>query len=224
MVLPILSCKYKLRSLLVAKNAWDKNNVFHWTQLEGECFLRLLVIWTLGLTIPVPYSCAAVPSCKHPCCLFFPCCHGPSVLRKWTSVPPGADPHIWDHAWVHWIKTTTYKHKFNSLVVLKNDIKFSFPRPRWGVNDFLDFLFLRFYLFIPERHRERGKDIGRGRSRLLEGNLMQVLIPGPRDHALSWRQTLNRWATQASQLPKYFFPWLRDCYFINSYEIREIWG
>ena len=39
---------------------------------------------------------------------------------------------------------------------------------------------LRFYLFIHERHRERGRDIGRGRSRLPVGSLMQDSIPGPR--------------------------------------------
>ena len=31
------------------------------------------------------------------------------------------------------------------------------------------FFFLRFYLFIHERHTERGRDTGRGRSRLSEG-------------------------------------------------------
>ena len=33
-------------------------------------------------------------------------------------------------------------------------------------------IFLRFYIFIHERHRKRGRDTGRGRSRLHEGNLM----------------------------------------------------
>ena len=54
------------------------------------------------------------------------------------------------------------------------------------------FLFLRFYLFINERHRERGRDTCRGRSWLPAGS------PGLQDHVLSWRQTPNRWATQAS--------------------------
>ena len=43
------------------------------------------------------------------------------------------------------------------------------------------------YLF----RRDRGRDIGRGRSRLLMGNLMQDSIPGPWDHDVSQRQTLN---------------------------------
>ena len=34
------------------------------------------------------------------------------------------------------------------------------------------FLFLRFYLFTHERHTERGRDIGRGRSRLHAGSPM----------------------------------------------------
>ena len=54
-------------------------------------------------------------------------------------------------------------------------------------------LFLkRFYLFIHERHTERGRDTGRGRSRLHAGSPMQDSIPGPRDHALSQRQMLSR--------------------------------
>ena len=41
--------------------------------------------------------------------------------------------------------------------------------------------FLRFYLFTLERHikRERGRDIGRGRSRLPARNLMWDLISDP---------------------------------------------
>ena len=34
-------------------------------------------------------------------------------------------------------------------------------------------------LFIHERHTQRGRDIDRGRSRLLTGNLMWDSIPGP---------------------------------------------
>ena len=43
----------------------------------------------------------------------------------------------------------------------------------------VDFFFLRFYLFIHERHTERGRGVGRGRSRLLTGNLMWDSIPRP---------------------------------------------
>ena len=53
-------------------------------------------------------------------------------------------------------------------------------------------------LFIHERHTERDRDAGRGRSRLPVGNLMQNSIPGPQDHALSQRQMLNHQATWAS--------------------------
>ena len=44
---------------------------------------------------------------------------------------------------------------------------------------FLSF-FLRFYLFILERHTERGRDTGRGISRLLAGSQMQNSIPDHR--------------------------------------------
>ena len=42
-----------------------------------------------------------------------------------------------------------------------------------------------------ERYIERGREIGRGRSRLPTGSPMRDSIPGPQDHALSRRQTLN---------------------------------
>ena len=43
----------------------------------------------------------------------------------------------------------------------------------------------RLYLFIHETQKERGRDLGRGRSRLLAGSPMQDCIPGPQDHTLS---------------------------------------
>ena len=55
----------------------------------------------------------------------------------------------------------------------------------------LNFFFLGFYLFIHERHTERSRDIGRGRSRLSMGSPMQDSIPGLWDHDLSGRQKLN---------------------------------
>ena len=50
------------------------------------------------------------------------------------------------------------------------------------------------YLFMSDT--ERGRDTGRGRSRLHAGSLMQDPVPGPQDHDLSPRQTLNHGATQ----------------------------
>ena len=49
------------------------------------------------------------------------------------------------------------------------------------------------------RDRERGRDTGRGRSRLPTRSPMWNLIPDSGNYALSWRQTLNCWALQASQ-------------------------
>ena len=46
---------------------------------------------------------------------------------------------------------------------------------------------------------ERGRDVGRGRSRCPVGSLMLDSIPGSWDHDLSRRQMLNHWATQISQ-------------------------
>ena len=43
--------------------------------------------------------------------------------------------------------------------------------------DVIFFFFFRFYLFTHERHRERGRDISRGRSRLPVGSSMWGLDP-----------------------------------------------
>ena len=53
-------------------------------------------------------------------------------------------------------------------------------------------LFLR--LFIYSWETRRGRDIGRGRSRLPTVSLMRDSTPGPWDHDLSQRQTLKRGA------------------------------
>ena len=78
------------------------------------------------------------------------------------------------------------------------------PRDPQNTNfDYKAFLFVsflkRFNLFILERHREGGRDIGRRRSRLPVGSLMQGSIPGPRDYDSSQKQMLNHWLAQVSQ-------------------------
>ena len=85
----------------------------------------------------------------------------------------------------------------------------------------LFFFFLRFYLFIHKRHREGGRNKGRGkRSRLRAGSPMWDLIPGLRDHALSQRQMLNHWATQASHDFIFFLFFLKIYLFIYLF-MRE---
>ena len=65
----------------------------------------------------------------------------------------------------------------------------------------IKFLFFLKILFIHERHRERGRDTGRERSRLHAGSPMWDSIPGLQNHALGQRRVPNRWATPGS-------PWL----------------
>ena len=55
----------------------------------------------------------------------------------------------------------------------------------------LHVIFIRI-LFIHERHRERGRDIGRERNRLHAGSPMWDSIPGLQNYALGQRQMLNR--------------------------------
>ena len=54
----------------------------------------------------------------------------------------------------------------------------------------------RFYLFIHERHRERSRDLGRGRRRFPTGSPMWDSIPGPLDHSMTQRQMLNHGVIQ----------------------------
>ena len=56
--------------------------------------------------------------------------------------------------------------------------------------------FFKDFIYSWVTQRERGRDTGRGRSRLPAGNPMLDLIPQPWDHDLSQRQMLNHWATQ----------------------------
>ena len=53
-------------------------------------------------------------------------------------------------------------------------------------------------MIVTEKEIERGRDIGRGRSRLHAGSPMWDLIPGLQDRALGQRQAPNCCATQGS--------------------------
>ena len=64
---------------------------------------------------------------------------------------------------------------------------------------------LRFHLFMRDTERERGRDI-EGEAGSPRGAWCRDvgLDPMSQDHALSWRQTLNHWATQASLYSCFF--------------------
>ena len=64
--------------------------------------------------------------------------------------------------------------------------------------------FLRFCLFIHENTERESRDTGRGRSRLHGGSPMWNSILGLQNHALDWRQVLNRWATQRTPICQIF--------------------
>ena len=54
------------------------------------------------------------------------------------------------------------------------------------------------FIYSWETQRKRGRDTGRGRSRLHAGSPMCDSIPGLQDHTLGQRQAPNCWVTQGS--------------------------
>ena len=56
----------------------------------------------------------------------------------------------------------------------------------------ISFFFFYDFIYLSMRDTERGRDTGRGRSRLPSGSPMQDSIPKPRGHDLSQSQMLNR--------------------------------
>ena len=63
-----------------------------------------------------------------------------------------------------------------------------------------------------DTQRERGRDIGRGRSRLPVGSPMWDWIQGLQDHTLGWRQAPNHWATQGFPWPNFLIWRLRSVF------------
>ena len=59
------------------------------------------------------------------------------------------------------------------------------------MNKNVSFFFFKDFIYSVVRDTEKGRDTGRGRSRLPDGSLMRDWIPGPQDYALSQRQMLN---------------------------------
>ena len=113
------------------------------------------------------------------------------------SANPGEEFHKWQRhqiSEIHWNEGKGYNWYIDCQI---NKYKWIYIHSIF-IYSSVCFFVLRFCLFIHERHTERGREIGRGRSRLHAGSPMWDSIPGPWDQALSRRQTLNRWATQAS--------------------------
>ena len=75
-----------------------------------------------------------------------------------------------------------------------------------------------FIIYLLMRDTKRGRDIGRGRSRLPEGSLMWDSIPEPWDHHLTQRQMLNHWATQMPLHFKLF--WSLNLFLLVSYFLQ----
>ena len=96
-----------------------------------------------------------------------------------------------------------------------NQVYFQESKIHLQVSDGWNLFLKRFYLFIHERHTERGRDTGRRRSRLPVGTPSGTRSQD-QHHALSWSQTLNHWATQVSSFST--FSWLFWCWFPCHWE------
>ena len=77
------------------------------------------------------------------------------------------------------------------------------------------FIFKRFYLFIHERHRKRGRERGRLHARSPIGDS----IPGLQDQVLSQRQTLNRRAAEPPRCPCSTLYWVCHRYGQHGWEM-----
>ena len=76
-------------------------------------------------------------------------------------------------------------HEILTLNRNESDTQATEPPTRPSITSFLSFkkFLIRFYLFMKDT--DRGRDTGRGRSRLSEGSSMWDLIQGSQDHARS---------------------------------------
>ena len=72
-----------------------------------------------------------------------------------------------------------------------------------------------------DTERARGRDIGRGRSRLHAGSLMWESIRELQDQALGQRQALNHWATQGSPCVTIFILFFKNILFVYSWETER---
>ena len=73
------------------------------------------------------------------------------------------------------------------------------PVFKYGFIIFILFYFFKDFIYLFTRERERERSSQRWREKQAPfgaGSLMQDSIPGPLDHDLSQKQTLNPWATQ----------------------------
>ena len=101
------------------------------------------------------------------------------------------------------------------------------PGRGWGQAHCGLFFFKKYFIYLfmtdTQTGRERGRDTGRGRSRLHAGSLMRNSIPGLQDHALGQRQALNHCATQGSPLSRFKY-FLASPRLTKSQQIWYIFG
>ena len=76
---------------------------------------------------------------------------------------------------------------------------------QWSWLSFFSFFLEILFVYSWETQKERGRDTGRGKSRLNAGSPTWDSNPRLRDHDLIQRQMLNHWATQVPQSWVVFF-------------------
>ena len=145
-----------------------------WAQRNSVCFAHFCCSLRIGLAQGSPsYSSTSIStmSCDK-------------ILFLITPVPVSSAPYVLSLCFLQAdTYTVTVRSRFAACLLHFHALISS--------HVFGCFFFLRFCLFIHERHRKRGRDIGRGRCRLPVGSPTWNSIPGPQDHNLSPRQMLN---------------------------------
>ena len=102
------------------------------------------------------------------------------------------------------IRRVIKKKNFKCLIFQWSLYSLCLPKMIYSMSSSsLDFS-IRFYLFIHEKHTERGKDIGRGRSRLLTG--LDPRTPGPRPEPKANKHS----TTEPPRCPKSWFYYLSN--------------
>ena len=119
-----------------------------------------------------------------------------------SPAQPGRMLHRWTAPGDHLVKHTEHRQTTETVgATVLPGLSSGSPTFSSTLCRILTFLFFKEFIYLLMRDTERGRE----RSRPHAGSLMQDSITGLQDHALGWRQTPNRWATQVSRILTFLY-------------------